>query len=170
MSRRWWYMTQEQVQLGVRGRVEGDLKQRRKDVFPARPFPSSILLDKNRRDIGKYQSIWTDSKMETAGSQHLREGAEAAGLAAEHLPQPRDLDHPARPFSPSIFLDKNRRDIGKSQSMWTDPKMETAGSPSHVVCRGTGAGICREHLVLHKPAPQCVPLTWRAVAILLNSS
>jgi hypothetical protein len=30
---------------------------------PARPFPSSIFLDKNRRDIGKYQSIWTDSKM-----------------------------------------------------------------------------------------------------------
>jgi hypothetical protein len=35
---------------------------------PARPFPSSIFLDKNRRDIGKSQSIWTDSKMETAGS------------------------------------------------------------------------------------------------------
>jgi hypothetical protein len=29
---------------------------------PARPFPPSIFLDKNRRDIGKYQSIWTDSK------------------------------------------------------------------------------------------------------------
>eukprot|EP01047_Picozoa_sp_COSAG01_P010260 COSAG01_NODE_431_length_17124_cov_26.577386_23_plen_211_part_00 len=39
---------------------------------PAQPFPSSIFLDKNRRGIGKYQSIWTDSKMETAGSQHLR--------------------------------------------------------------------------------------------------
>eukprot|EP01047_Picozoa_sp_COSAG01_P014253 COSAG01_NODE_690_length_14219_cov_19.783144_18_plen_213_part_00 len=38
---------------------------------PARPFPSSIFRDKNRRDIGKSQSIWTDSKMETAGSlQH----------------------------------------------------------------------------------------------------
>jgi hypothetical protein len=36
---------------------------------PARPFPSSILLDKNRRDISKSQSIWTDSKMETVGSQ-----------------------------------------------------------------------------------------------------
>jgi hypothetical protein len=36
---------------------------------PARPFPSSIFLDKNRRDIGKCQSIWTDSKMETAGSR-----------------------------------------------------------------------------------------------------
>jgi hypothetical protein len=32
------------------------------------PFPSSIFLDKNRRDIGKSQSVWTDSKMETAGS------------------------------------------------------------------------------------------------------
>eukprot|EP01047_Picozoa_sp_COSAG01_P061265 COSAG01_NODE_7628_length_3121_cov_51.317670_2_plen_91_part_00 len=30
-------------------------------------------------------------------------------------------------FQPQ-FRDKNRRDIGKSQSIWTDPKMETAGS------------------------------------------
>jgi hypothetical protein len=36
---------------------------------------------------------------------------------------------PARPFPPSIFLDKNRRDIGESQSTWTDSEMETAGSP-----------------------------------------
>jgi hypothetical protein len=36
---------------------------------------------------------------------------------------------PARPFSPSIFLDKNRRDIGKSQSIWAGSKMKTAGSP-----------------------------------------
>jgi hypothetical protein len=42
--------------------------------LPARPFPSSIFLDKNRRDIGKYQSIWTDSKVETAGSPHLWHG------------------------------------------------------------------------------------------------
>jgi hypothetical protein len=37
---------------------------------PAAPFPPSIFLDKNRRDIGQSQSICTDSKMETAGSQH----------------------------------------------------------------------------------------------------
>jgi hypothetical protein len=35
-------------------------------LLPARPFPSSIFLVKNRRDIGKSQSIWTDSQMETA--------------------------------------------------------------------------------------------------------
>eukprot|EP01043_Picozoa_sp_COSAG02_P119474 COSAG02_NODE_56140_length_287_cov_0.547872_1_plen_52_part_01 len=29
---------------------------------PARPIPSSTFRDKNRRDIGKSQSIWTDSK------------------------------------------------------------------------------------------------------------
>eukprot|EP01047_Picozoa_sp_COSAG01_P099683 COSAG01_NODE_29655_length_632_cov_34.425891_1_plen_70_part_10 len=33
------------------------------------PFPSSVFLDKNRRDIGKSQSIWTASKMETVGSR-----------------------------------------------------------------------------------------------------
>jgi hypothetical protein len=37
---------------------------------PARPFASLIFLDKNRRDTGKSQSIWTDSTMGAAGSQH----------------------------------------------------------------------------------------------------
>jgi hypothetical protein len=41
-----------------------------RELLPARPFPSSISLDEIRRDIGKSQSIWTDSKMETAGSPH----------------------------------------------------------------------------------------------------
>jgi hypothetical protein len=39
-----------------------------------------------------------------------------------------EVEHPARPFPPSIFLDQSRRDIGKSQSIWTASKMETAGS------------------------------------------
>eukprot|EP01047_Picozoa_sp_COSAG01_P076117 COSAG01_NODE_13264_length_1610_cov_4.291198_2_plen_217_part_00 len=39
------------------------------------------------------------------------------------------IPNPARPFSPSIYLDKNRRDIGKSQSIWAGSKMKTAGSP-----------------------------------------
>jgi hypothetical protein len=43
---------------------------------PARAFPSSIdksSIDKSRRDIGKSQSKWTASKMETPGSQRVRE-------------------------------------------------------------------------------------------------
>eukprot|EP01047_Picozoa_sp_COSAG01_P055248 COSAG01_NODE_6129_length_3835_cov_2.876907_2_plen_144_part_00 len=39
---------------------------------PARPFPSSIFPDKNRRDTGKSQSIRTDSEMETAASRSPR--------------------------------------------------------------------------------------------------
>jgi hypothetical protein len=39
------------------------------------------------------------------------------------------IPNPARPFSPSIFLDKKRRDIVKSQSIWAGSKMKTAGSP-----------------------------------------
>jgi hypothetical protein len=42
------------------------------ELPPARPFPSSVFLDKNRRDIGKSQSMCTDSKMETAGSRRSR--------------------------------------------------------------------------------------------------
>jgi hypothetical protein len=56
--------------------VRGDVGERAEGRVvlgaPARPFPSSILLDKTRRDIGKSQSIWTDSKMETAGSHLVR--------------------------------------------------------------------------------------------------
>jgi hypothetical protein len=52
--------------------------------------------------------------------------AEASHLAA--VPVPEQLQ-PARAFPSSIFCDKNRRDIGKSQSKWTASKMETPGSP-----------------------------------------
>eukprot|EP01049_Picozoa_sp_SAG25_P003922 SAG25_NODE_236_length_11287_cov_246.398999_10_plen_408_part_00 len=68
---------------------------------------------------------------------HLREdGAVRHGARARspQLPAPeasRDvIAAPARPCSPSIFLDrKNRRGTGNSQSIWTDSKMETAGAP-----------------------------------------
>jgi hypothetical protein len=36
---------------------------------------------------------------------------------------------PAVASPSSVFRDKNRGDIGKSQSMWTDSKMGTAGAP-----------------------------------------
>eukprot|EP01047_Picozoa_sp_COSAG01_P042497 COSAG01_NODE_3715_length_5769_cov_2.903175_3_plen_111_part_00 len=54
-------------------------------------------------------------------------------LASVRSPAPtrwraNSLKVPAAPFRPSIFLDKNRGDRGKSQSIWTDPKAETAGS------------------------------------------
>eukprot|EP01047_Picozoa_sp_COSAG01_P085695 COSAG01_NODE_18943_length_1042_cov_1.014846_2_plen_158_part_00 len=61
--------------------------------FPDAPFPSSIR-DQNRRDIGKSQSIWTDSKMETAGSQLLHRAARLALLAqvsARHTMRQRHL-------------------------------------------------------------------------------
>eukprot|EP01047_Picozoa_sp_COSAG01_P060176 COSAG01_NODE_7336_length_3244_cov_18.910970_3_plen_156_part_00 len=59
-----------------------------------------------------------------------------AHLCSQHLrPRTRTLRcgwWPLRSTTPeyfSIFLGQNRRDIGKSQSIWTDFKMETAGSP-----------------------------------------
>jgi hypothetical protein len=38
------------------------------------------------------------------------------------------VQKPARAFPPSIFRDKHRCDLGKSQSQWTASKMETAGA------------------------------------------
>jgi hypothetical protein len=41
-------------------------------------------------------------------------------------------------------LAENRRDIGKSQSIWTDSKMETAGSPQQqVLVRAHSDCCCR---------------------------
>jgi hypothetical protein len=54
----------------------------------------------------------------------------------------------------SQFRDKNRRDIGKSQSIWTDSKSETAGSPPRPARPGCSP-----------PAPVCgAPndITWTA--------
>jgi hypothetical protein len=50
------------------GRGLRSLKHGRLRDVPVRALPSSIFRDKNRRDIGKSPSIWTDSKMETPGS------------------------------------------------------------------------------------------------------
>jgi hypothetical protein len=68
--------------------------------IPARPCPSSIFLDKNRRGIGKSQSIWTDSKMETAGSQRLVGGVATVARIqrgprshAMYAPWPQCLRH-----------------------------------------------------------------------------
>eukprot|EP01047_Picozoa_sp_COSAG01_P025486 COSAG01_NODE_1612_length_9735_cov_74.461810_7_plen_123_part_00 len=45
------------------------LQRRQAACATACPAVSVLnILDKNRRDIGNYQSIWTDFKMETAGS------------------------------------------------------------------------------------------------------
>jgi hypothetical protein len=104
--------------------------------------------------MGKSRSIWTDSHLHlrqaVVGEESLprgdggreevvhharelrRAGSDvAAGPAVEArgVVQVREIHRAARPFPPSIFRDKNRRDIGKSQSIWTDSKMETAGSP-----------------------------------------
>jgi hypothetical protein len=74
---------------------------------PARPFPTAPFRDKNRRDTGTSQSIWTDSKMETAGFSHgestrlvieapwLVNGGHGASLKRHHLTAPA-LSHRAR--------------------------------------------------------------------------
>jgi hypothetical protein len=56
-------------------------------------------------------------------------GAAAASASLGEARWWADLP-PGGRFSPQ-FRDKNRRDIGKSQSMWTNSKMETPGPPAH---------------------------------------
>eukprot|EP01047_Picozoa_sp_COSAG01_P050741 COSAG01_NODE_5160_length_4444_cov_3.051784_4_plen_115_part_00 len=69
---------------------------------PARPFLSSIFLDKNRRDIGKSHSIWTDSKMETAGSLVDPEVAVGDGRAEGGLVATAILDTHVAVFSGDV--------------------------------------------------------------------
>jgi hypothetical protein len=53
-----------------------------------------------------------------------------AGRRAQRAHQRlRAVLEPARPFPSSIFRDKNRGGIGKSQPRWTACKMETPGAP-----------------------------------------
>jgi hypothetical protein len=59
----------------------------------------------------------------------------------------------ARRFHPQ-FRDKNRRDIGKSQSTWTDSKIETARSPSSSRRR---RAICASAAYMSSPVGPCSP-------------
>jgi hypothetical protein len=72
--------------------------------LPARPFSPSIFLDRNRRDIGKSQSLWTDSKMKTAGSRWRRRGS--MGRAAP-TKRPRVGERPTPSVRPSARPHKN---------------------------------------------------------------
>eukprot|EP01047_Picozoa_sp_COSAG01_P059580 COSAG01_NODE_7174_length_3319_cov_2.270807_2_plen_334_part_00 len=78
-------------------------RRRRRGGVPARPFPSSMFLDKNRRDIGKSQSIWTDFKMETAGSRAAAEACHRRPLRRSCRPSHRrDPSEPAtQPCAPA---------------------------------------------------------------------
>jgi hypothetical protein len=92
------------------GREDAVVRQRVPAARPAAPFPPSIFLDKNRRDVGKSQSIWTDSKMETAGSQLGRDedpGRQHVGLAVLDLAAPLATlaRHPARVAVPPVQND-----------------------------------------------------------------
>jgi hypothetical protein len=129
---------------------------------PARPFPSSIFLDKNRRDIGKSQSIWTDSKMETAGSHRraARQPPSEIATGPWEWPHPAascfpGSRRPARPFPSSIFLDKNRRDIGKSQSTWTakngNGRLTLLAPGMTHATRGCASGNCSAAALMSTP-------------------
>jgi hypothetical protein len=49
--------------------------------------------------------------------------------AGSHTPSGRDRPCSPRTLPSSIFRDEDSCDIGKSQSKWTDSKMETPGPP-----------------------------------------
>jgi hypothetical protein len=104
------------------GRSAGRL--RRQTPILARRFHPQFR-DKNRRDIGKSQSVWTDSKMETARSQlvELRRVTRRVDVGrgvARHVHDEFEL-HELHLWEEarSKFRDKNRRGIGKSQSQST---------------------------------------------------
>eukprot|EP01047_Picozoa_sp_COSAG01_P025324 COSAG01_NODE_1594_length_9789_cov_98.477399_12_plen_254_part_00 len=133
---------------------------------PGEPFPSSIFRDKIRRDIGKSQSIWTDSKMETADSQRgaerrhqrasrrllaLRPGRARRGRGGlPHLPRRR---HPPPP-PPTSHQCPNQRpdgyrpwrnaptDIGATVERW-----RRRGHSAHVV--ELVVGVRELHLDCH---------------------
>jgi hypothetical protein len=72
------------------------------------------------------------------GTAHAAPGARQARCSSRRASAPARTSLPGR-FHPQL-LDENRRDIGKSQSKWTDSKMETAGSPKRASSGDSGGG------------------------------
>jgi hypothetical protein len=98
--------------------------------IPARPFPSSICHDKNRRDIGKSQSIWTDSKMETA---RLPWAAEDEPPICGGLIDPGDAE-PCRPAAPGVRKSSGGESgvSGDDTGVVTDPSLSISSTPPFV--------------------------------------
>jgi hypothetical protein len=112
---------------------------------PARPFPSSIFLDKNRRDIGKSQSIYTDSKTETAGSRRRAARCCAMNALAEWKAVPSRATILA-PHESSMVFGKDRRDIDESQSNTPtqtkgDGALTTLGVPPPPLARSVASAL-----------------------------
>jgi hypothetical protein len=55
--------------------------------------------------------------------------------AQEHRASERDPAHPVRALPSPQYFDRNRRDLGQSQSKWAPHRMETAGSPGRQSAR-----------------------------------
>jgi hypothetical protein len=89
----------------------------------------SIFLDRNTGYTGKSQSKRPPKR--TQRPPHLQGAQLLLGVrqpllclaelavAQPHRPLQRRRLPPAQAFPPSVFLDKNRRDIGKTQSTWS---------------------------------------------------
>jgi hypothetical protein len=89
------------------------------------------------------QAIEQDHRLITAGSLMVTDKkvvALARGQRRHELQLALGLAGPARAFHTSIFRNKNRRDIGKSQSKWTNSKIETPRSR-----RRWGRRLIRRH-------------------------
>eukprot|EP01047_Picozoa_sp_COSAG01_P069361 COSAG01_NODE_10245_length_2211_cov_2.952178_2_plen_104_part_00 len=86
--------------------------------IPSQHRPGIIII------AGRWMAASSTGGVSQPASQPAS-GALAIGAVVDDGVEGRAL--PGR-FRPQ-FRDKNRRDIGKSQSIWTDSKMETAGSP-----------------------------------------
>jgi hypothetical protein len=81
--------------------------------------------------------------------------AARAGPAARRAAAVPCPGSPAAPFPPSIFLDKNRRDIGKCQSKRaTVQTMETARSPPHTPWSGRRAPPPTAARAARQPRPR----------------
>jgi hypothetical protein len=101
---------------------------------PAAPFPPSIFLDKNRRDIGKSQSIWTDSKMESAGSRwRPRAAPSSTSPSIRSRTAPRTHSPPPAPppststATDNLGLQKQHAQTPLQQSSWARARHIIAG-------------------------------------------
>eukprot|EP01049_Picozoa_sp_SAG25_P015278 SAG25_NODE_3043_length_1251_cov_1.214410_1_plen_315_part_10 len=69
-----------------------------------------------------------DRELAEVDRQHRPRGLVAV-LRDDHDRRGERRAQPVRALPSTVLRDENRRGIGKSQSTWTDPKMDTPGSP-----------------------------------------
>eukprot|EP01049_Picozoa_sp_SAG25_P013746 SAG25_NODE_2218_length_1828_cov_1.657027_1_plen_200_part_00 len=125
----------------------------------------SQFLGKNRRDIGKSQSKWTDSKMETPGSRHVCVGEHVPPAAMAPRSPPRKRAAATTPAIRTQQVGINSRDEDSYAMHGVVP------SSHRITSRRMRTHESRAERVIRSPASVCaMSLCWTLTATCTHGS